>query len=85
MQPNWLRNFSSLALSLWSAVFCILQMQIIVEAKMSVADYAELKLYELRDLFLAPEVCPHCQVFGCLDYLGFIKDTSALSRVVCRA
>ena len=55
-------------------------MQIIVKANMSVSAYGQLGLEELRDLFSCPEVCPHCEVFDCLSYLGFMSATSVTGQ-----
>ena len=40
------------------------------------ADYSTALLEELRDLFRCPDLCPHCEAFACLSYLGFMSATS---------
>ena len=60
-------------------------MQLVVEANMSVADYAELEVHELKALLLGPRCCPHCGHCGCLAYLGFISATSFLAQFVFRS
>ena len=57
-------------------------MQIVTEAKMSVADYDKLDVLELKSCLLPPQCCPHCGATGCLNYWGFMSDTSVAMGAV---